>query len=219
MISFTCPTCRQLPAGGGREERGGWWWVGGAACVVTRVPLPHFAGPIKIAITRWTVHYTYVRRLIALGRFASDQSCFKCNIRDAMPSICYDDDSANEKNHRGNRRNCIDAAPFPLWLVTSSSSLFFFFSFLFFFPSYTHRHRRSYRSIVIVAPGFYEAHCVTVARDLVGGIAGILKATTVRDHGPRLLSLDVGPIRTSYRYIPPAARHKAAFFSRGCTAD
>lgn len=25
------------------------------------------------------------------------ESCFKYNIRDAMPSICYDDDSANEE--------------------------------------------------------------------------------------------------------------------------
>lgn len=110
--------------------RRGWRWVGGrAVCVVTRVVLLPFAGPIKIAITRWTVYYTYVRRLIAHGRFASDESCFKYNIRDAMPSICYDDDSANEKSHRGNRRNCI-AAPFSLWLVTSS---LFFLSLFFFF--------------------------------------------------------------------------------------
>lgn len=45
----------------------------------------------------------------------------------------------------------------------------FFFSLSFFFSSHAHRHRRSYRSIVIVAPGFYEAHCIPIGHPAVGG--------------------------------------------------
>lgn len=141
------------------------------------------------------VLYTYDD--LSFGRFASDESCFKYNIRDAMPSICYDDDSANEKNHWGNRRNCIDAAPFSLWLVTS-----------FFFASHTHRHRRSHRSIVIVAPGFY---CILIARGLVGGSRDIESDDSPRSkRGPRLLSFDVS---YSDYYIRPRCNTKM-YFSR-----
>lgn len=156
------------------------------------------------------MYYTYVRRLIALGRSASDESCFKYNIRDAMPSICYDDDSANEKNHRGNRGNCIDAAPFSLWLVTSSL-LFFCFSF-FSFSSHAHRHRRSYRSIVIVAPGFYEAHCIPIGPLAVGGSRVILKATTVSDRGPRSLSLGGVKLPGLLPLHSPAVRTQRCIF-------
>lgn len=146
-------------------------------CVVTRVVLLHFVGPIKIAITRRPVYYTY-DGLIALERFASDESCFKYNIRDAMPSICYDDDSANAKNHRGNRRNCIDAAPFSLWLVTS----FFFLSFFF---SVTHASSSSILQI--------DRYCCArvSTKPISSAVAVILKATTVSDRGPRSLSLRV----------------------------
>lgn len=150
-----------------------------------------------------------------LSRFASDESCFEYNIRDAMPSICYDDDSANEKNHRGNRRNCIDAAPFSLWLVTS----FFFVSFLFsFFPSRTHRHRRSYRSIVIVAPGVSTKSTVypSDTRGLVGGSRDIESDDSPRGSPLAILQRQLfGPQPLD----SPAMRHKDAFFSRGCTTD
>lgn len=130
-----------------------------------------------------------------------------------MPSICYDDDSANEKNHRGNRRNCIDTAPFSLWLVTS------FFSFSFFFASRTHRHRRSYRSIVIVASDFYEAHCIPIARGLIGGSRDIESDDSPRSkRGPRLLSFDVS-YSDFYRYIRPRCITKMYFSREGCTTD
>lgn len=83
--------------------------------------------------------------------------------------------------------------PYGLLLLFFLSSLYFLF--IFFFASRTHRHRRSYRSIVIVAPGFYEAHCISIGpRGLVvAAVAVILKATTGRfaiaKRGPTLAIL------------------------------
>jgi len=140
-----------------------------------------------------------MRRFIALERFASDESCFKYNICDAMPSICYDDDSANEKNHRGNRRNCIDAAPFSLWFVT-------FFSF--FFVSRTHRHRRSYRLIVIVVPGVSTKFAVYPSRETLSVVAVILKATV---HEP-WSTLDIFQLFGFLSLHLPAVQYKDEFF-------
>jgi len=109
-----------------------------------------------------------------------------------MPSICYDDDSANEKNHWGNRRNCIDAAPFSLWLVTS-----------FFFLRRAHAPSSSISPIDRYCCAEFPLYTHRVEASLA--VAVILKATTVRDRS------------VAHACYPSTSAIRTTIFVRGAT--
>lgn len=88
------------------------------------------------------------------GRLASGESCFKYNIRDAMPSICYDDDSANERETVGGIIVTVSMPhrfPYGPRALPLSFPSFFFYSVRSFVRHASHRHRRSAdRSVLLL---------------------------------------------------------------------
>lgn len=119
--------------------------------------------------------------------FASDESCFKYNIRDAMPSICYDDDLREREKTVGG-----------IAVTVSMPHRFPYGSILF---SVTHAPSSSILSIDrYCCIEFYEAHCVLIARGLIGGSRDIKSNDSLRSkRGPRLFACYPSTSRSSIR--------------------